>query len=68
MSDNNSPKKGKSVVGFLREVRGETKHITWPTRKETIRMTAIVIAITVVISIYLGGLDYIYTYLMGLII
>ena len=68
MSDNNSPKKGKSAVGFLREVRGEIKQITWPKRKETVRMTTIVIAITAAISIYLGGLDYLYTYLMGLII
>ena len=68
MSDVKTPKKGKSVSGFLREVRGEIKYITWPTRQNALRMTGIVIAITAVVSIYLGGLDYIYTYLMGLII
>lgn len=68
MSDQKSPKKGKSAVGFLREVRGEVRHITWPNRQETVRMTMIVIGITAAVSLYLGGLDYIYTYLMGLII
>jgi preprotein translocase subunit SecE len=68
MSDVKTPKKGKSVSGFLREVRGEIKNITWPNRKDTTRMTMIVIAITAAVSLYLGGLDYLYTYLMGLII
>ena len=68
MSEVKALKKGKSASGFLREVRGEIKNITWPTRKEALRKTTIVIAITAVISLYLGGLDYLYTYLMGLII
>lgn len=68
MSEVKALKRGHALSGFLGEVRGEIKKITWPNRQETMRMTAIVVAITLAVSIYLGGLDYLYTYLMGLII
>ena len=68
MAKIDTPKKGKVVSGFLHEVLAELREVTWPKRKDTIRMTGIVIAITIVIGLYLGGLDYLYTYLMGLII
>jgi preprotein translocase subunit SecE len=68
MAKTNTPNKGKVVSGFFREVAEELKQVTWPKRKDTVRMTGIVIAITIAIGVYLGGLDYLYTYLMGLII
>ena len=65
-----SPKKqlvaGKSLPGknfidkwlqYLREVKIELKKVTWPTRKQTIGSTAVVIVLVVIISFFLGIVD-----------
>ena len=51
----------KRINTFLKEVRLELKKVNWPTRKETLRDTLIVIAISVVVAIFLGGIDFIIT-------
>ena len=43
---------------FLREVKIELKKVTWPTRKQTVGSTAIVIALVIVISLFLGIVDF----------
>lgn len=46
---------------FFRESRAEFKKITWPTRKQVWYSTLVVIAVTLVVSVYLGVLDLILT-------
>lgn len=55
-------------VSFLKEVRDELKKVVWPTRAEVIRLTGVVILISVVVGIFLGGTDFILTKLIGLLI
>ena len=43
----------------------EMKKVNWPTKKETIRYTLIVIGISIAIAIYLGGLDFIFTTILN---
>lgn len=50
-----------SPVVFLKEVKAELLKVTWPTRKEAIRLTGIVLIISVIVGLYIGGLDYIFT-------
>ena len=42
---------------YLREVKIELKKVTWPTRKQTIGSTAVVIVLVVIISFFLGIVD-----------
>jgi preprotein translocase subunit SecE len=42
---------------FVEEVREELHKVTWPTRKETIATTWVVVVIIVIISFYLGVCD-----------
>jgi preprotein translocase subunit SecE len=42
---------------FLREVKVELKKVTWPTRKQTIGSTAVVILLVMIISMFLGAVD-----------
>ncbi len=42
---------------FLKEVRTELSKVVWPTRKQTIRLTILVIAISVAVGFYIGALD-----------
>jgi preprotein translocase subunit SecE len=53
------------ITTFFKEVKMEMKKVNWPTKEETIRYTLIVIAISVVIAIYLGGLDFIFTTILN---
>ncbi len=62
------PNFGNNPVAFFKEVYAELKKVTWPTRPEIIRLTAIVIGVSVVVGVYLGGLDYAFTKLMGYIL
>ena len=42
---------------FFEEVKLELGKVTWPTRKETISTTWVVVFIVVLISLYLGACD-----------
>ena len=46
-----------TALQFLREVKIELKKVTWPTRKQTIGSTAVVIVLVLIISIFLGIVD-----------
>jgi preprotein translocase subunit SecE len=47
----------QSAIQFLREVKIELKKVTWPSRKQTIGSTAVVIALVLIISLFLGFVD-----------
>lgn len=51
----------KSVVparqAFAADLIEELKKVSWPTRRETIRLTTVVIAITLIIGAYIGIID-----------
>ncbi|MBW1866447.1 MAG: preprotein translocase subunit SecE [Deltaproteobacteria bacterium] len=42
---------------FLREVKVELKKVTWPSRKQTIGSTVVVIVLVMIISLFLGVVD-----------
>ena len=42
---------------FLREVKVELKKVTWPTRKQTLGSTVVVIILVMIISLFLGVVD-----------
>ena len=42
---------------FFREVRVELKKVTWPSRKETMASTSVVIVLVIIVSVYLGIVD-----------
>lgn len=52
-------------ITFLRETYDELKKVKWPTRNEIIRLTLVVIFISFAIGLYIGGIDFILTKLMG---
>jgi preprotein translocase subunit SecE len=57
-----------NLTTYLKETRNELRHVNWPTRKQTIAFTLIVIILSIVTALLLGGFDYIYTMLIKLII
>jgi preprotein translocase subunit SecE len=49
---------------YLKQVKVEAKKINWPTRKQTIRYSLVVVAISATVAIFLGGLDFIFSTLL----
>ena len=47
----------KTVASFLRQAKVELKKVKWPTRKELIASTVVVIVLTILVSFYLGLVD-----------
>jgi preprotein translocase subunit SecE len=47
----------ESAKQFLREVKTELKKVTWPTRKDTLSGTAVVLVAVFIIAIFLGIVD-----------
>ncbi|MCX5868846.1 MAG: preprotein translocase subunit SecE [Proteobacteria bacterium] len=47
----------EKIKQFLREVRTELGKVTWPTRKEILAATGVVVVFVIIISIYLGLVD-----------
>ena len=58
----------QNVKSFLESVKIEISKVTWPTRKETIATTGVVVVIIFLISIYLGACDIALAKLMRLIL
>ncbi|PKB66286.1 MAG: preprotein translocase subunit SecE [SAR202 cluster bacterium Io17-Chloro-G4] len=47
-------------IGFLQETFSELRKSVWPSREETSRLTAVVIALAIAAGFFLGGLDRIF--------
>ena len=50
-----------SFLQYLKDTRGELHHVAWPTRVQTIVYTALVISLSIIVSLYLGVFDYLFT-------
>ena len=46
-----------NTAQFLREVRVELKKVNWPSRKQTIGSTVVVLILVLIISFFLGAVD-----------
>lgn len=51
-------------VTYLNQTLAELKLVRWPNRQTTIRLTVTVLVISVIVGLYVGGLDYLFTNLL----
>ncbi|MEK7147193.1 MAG: preprotein translocase subunit SecE [Patescibacteria group bacterium] len=54
----------QKLTMFLQESRRELQRVNWPSKQETVRYTSVVIGLSLAFAFYLGGLDFIFTYLV----
>jgi preprotein translocase subunit SecE len=52
------------IVQFFKEAKSELLKVNWPNRQQTINYTLMVIAISIAVAIFLGGLDYFFGYIL----
>ncbi|MEI8172028.1 MAG: preprotein translocase subunit SecE [Deltaproteobacteria bacterium] len=48
----------RKVVQFLKEAKVELKKVTWPTPKQTLASTSVVIIVVIIVSAFLGIVDF----------
>jgi preprotein translocase subunit SecE len=53
---------------YINETVGELRKVSWPTRREATNLTLVVVVVTLVMSLYLGLLDFIFLRLFALIL
>lgn len=56
------------VINYIKGSIEEMKKVTWPTKKETTNYTLLVIGVSLAVAIFLGALDYIFEFILQLII
>ena len=55
-------------VTFLKETREELKKVVWPGREQVIQSTIIVILASLIVGLFLGGLDFVFTKAIEIVI
>lgn len=61
MAKKNQPpitKAKKSRFSAIGDIIGELRKVVWPTRREALRLSFLVLIVCVVVGIFLGALDY----------
>ena len=58
----------KRLIQYLKDTRGELKHVSWPTRRQALTNSLLVILISLFTAALLGLFDFIFTGLLDLII
>jgi len=61
-------KKENFIVRYFKETRAELRKVNWPTRRQAINLTLIVLAVTAFMAAVLGVIDYLFSQLFSLII
>jgi len=61
-------KKENRIVAYLKETQAEIRKVHWPTRKEARNLTSVVLAVTVGMSIFLNGVDNLFSWLVSLVV
>ena len=56
------------VTTFLQDVQAETKKVTWPSRRDVVGSTLVVIVAVFIIAGFLGIIDFILSLLIGALI
>jgi len=58
----------KSVSEFLQGSLAELKQVIWPTKSTVVRLTLVVISVSLLTGLIIGGLDYLFLNVVGLLV
>jgi len=56
------------LLNYFKETRLEMKKVNWPTRREAIRFTLTVILVSLAVSAVLGAFDFVFHFILTLLI
>lgn len=50
---------------YLKDTKGELKHVTWPTKNQAILFTVVVIVFSIITAFFLGAFDLAFAIVLG---
>lgn len=56
------------IITYFKETKGEMKHVSWPTKRQSIVFTSLIIVISLFIAALLGFFDWIFTNIVELFV
>ncbi|MDD3532047.1 MAG: preprotein translocase subunit SecE [Candidatus Shapirobacteria bacterium] len=56
------------IFNFLTDARSELKKVVWPTKREMMNLTIVVVAVSFIVGLFLTGADFIFGRLIRTII
>jgi len=54
----------QAFITFLKEAKVELARVNWPSQKEVIRYTILVVIISLIVAVFLGALDFLFSFLV----
>jgi len=48
----------KRIRQFIGDVRGELEKVKWPSRDEAVRLTMVVVVVSIILGVYIGTIDF----------
>ena len=55
-------------VMFLKEVRLELDKVSWPAREQIIKLTSLVVIISLAVGLFIGALDFVFFKVMEILL
>lgn len=52
----------------FKDMKGELKKVVWPTKKQIINNTVVVLVFVAVCSVFIGALDFVFTQVLSLLV
>lgn len=49
-------------IDYLKDTKEEIAHVSWPTQKQAVTYTALVVGISIVVAIFLAFADFVFSY------
>ena len=59
---------GNRLSNYLSSTREELKKVVWPSRDEAVNLTIVVLFVTALMTVLLGGIDFLFTQLLDLVV
>ena len=58
----------KKLLKYIKDSMIEMKKVTWPSRKEALNYTVLIVIITIAVAIFLGSLDFIFSKILEIVV
>ncbi len=57
-----------SFIQYLKDTKAELSRVSWPSKRQTMIYTALVVLVSLFMAIYLGIFDYLFTNILSRIV
>ncbi len=51
----------EQFINYIKDTIAELKHVSWPTNRQSIVYTVLVIVISIIVAIYIGTFDFLFS-------